>query len=231
MSLDLDMTNIAYTDEYKTRRKKKDIVFNPENLSDTKIFEVDGYTAQRSYYSYKADVFDETVVIEPSGTASETVIFAPDGSEIYRFRNQAIDAEFLTLIKHSNGHEYFIFHIDLYGYGVFDITEKKEFFHIPRSKDTETFIWVEVFYNPLNNILVVSGCYWAYPYGLNLLNFSNPMTETKWVDINRNIFPLFEGGSHIDFVRWDGTTMIIKSGEQERHIEESVYEKWLCDYI
>jgi len=223
MGLNLDMTNIAFTSGYKERRKKLDAELVPENLNERKKLEIaEGYSAERSLYS---------------SNIGETIVYSPDGLEIYRYQSHDVSGDFLTLIDHSNGRKYLIFRIDLYGYGVFDIMDKKEFFHIP--KESETFIWTEVFYNPLNDVLAVDGCFWACPYGINLLDFKNPMAETKWIDIHDKLYPRFESCIDIDFIRWDGTLLIVKAYEvteldgieketpRELIIDEARYMEWL----
>ncbi|MDR3289610.1 MAG: hypothetical protein LBT22_09300 [Peptococcaceae bacterium] len=144
-----DMTNIAHTEEYQSNRKKFEILFSPGYLEGEKSFELSaGYSAATKNYAGKLGEYNMSV--------SETVMFDPSGAEAYRFQNMDDAGEFLDLIHHSNGHLYLLFRIDLYGYGVYDLTEKTEFFHVP--KEPETFIWTDVHYNPGNDMLVVGGC-------------------------------------------------------------------------
>ena len=198
------MKNIAYTVEYKTKHKQYEAVFIPENLKETEQFKIEhGYHAERKQYAGEVNGFNIQT--------SETVVFSPDNSEVYRYRNIDDNAEFITLIHHSNGRKYLIFRIDLYGYGVFDLADKKEFFFIP--DEPETFIWTQVYYNPANDMLAVSGCIWACPFSLILLDFKDPMAETKWVDIHIKLDSGYEKYDDIDFVRWDKTALIVKAEE------------------
>jgi hypothetical protein len=122
---------------------------------------------------------------------------------------------------------------------VFDLTDKKDFHYIP--KETETFIWTEIFYNSKNNVLIVSGCLWGCPYSTLMLDFNNPMRDTKWVDIHKEIDDEYWKYRGIDFVRWDNDNLILKADEvykcdgkdKSRSIEITIskeqYTKWLFD--
>lgn len=82
-----------------------------------------------------------------------------------------------SIIEHSNGKNYLVFSIDLYGYSIIDLTNYNVYHFVPEEsfkKNEETFIWTEVFYCKKNNIIAVDGCYWAHPYSTQFFNFSNP---------------------------------------------------------
>jgi hypothetical protein len=116
---------------------------------------------------------------------------------------------------------------------------KKKFFYVP--KGPESFIWTDVHYNPQNNILAVSGCFWACPYGLILLDFSNPMAETKWVDVLENLDGVYDLYDGLDFVSWEDEKLIVKADKivevdgtetvvpVEIKINKTQYSKWLKD--
>jgi len=145
-------------------------------------------------------------------TSSETVLFAPSGAEVYRWRNLDDDGEFTEIIHHSDGRLYLLFRIDLYGYGVYDLTGQREFFYIPDEK--ETFIWTDVHYNPVNDRLAVGGCFWACPNGIHLLDFSEPMRETAWVDVLWELDGGYDTRDMLDFIRWEGSSLILESDDE-----------------
>lgn len=153
------------------------------------------------------------------------------GRAIYQYRNLDTDCEFVYLFKHSNENTYLIFRTELYGYGVYDVTNKKDFHYIPEAE--ESFIWTEVFYNPDNNTLIVSGCIWACPYGTLILDFSNPLAETNWVDIQAKIDNGYSRYDDIEFVCWNGDNLVLKAfntdteNYQEVIITETQYREWL----
>jgi hypothetical protein len=213
----MDMTNIAYTPEYQAKRKQWEAVFTPENAKDTETIALaEGYTARRRKYRGEGRGHNHR--------ASETALISPNGAEVYRWRNISDEGEFAELIRHSNGGLYLLFRIDLYGYGVLELTGGKTFFHVPQK--TETFIWTDVRYNPANDMLVVFGCFWGSPNSLHLLCFRDPLSITPWADV----IDLLEGGydryDDVDFLRWDGDDLVVKTyeyfGKDNRTLHEIV---------
>ncbi|MDE7430520.1 MAG: hypothetical protein K2N34_01155 [Lachnospiraceae bacterium] len=72
-------------------------------------------------------------------------------------------------------------------------------------KFQETFIFTGVKYNPADNMLAVSGCYWACPSSVILLDFTNPLKEQdceSWIDIHEIIDADYDIYEDIDFERW-----------------------------
>lgn len=77
-----------------------------------------------------------------------------------------------------------MFDEDLYGYSVLNLKTLECVHYIPSEShldNKETFIWCDVNYNINNNLLVVSGCYWATPYTLIVVDFTKPMEVVKSV--------------------------------------------------
>ena len=155
---------------------------------------------------------------------SEGALFDPEGRGCFFWRNTDDDGEFATLIRHANGKRYLIFRSDLYGYGVLDLESLQDMRYIPpqsfpskRENFEETFIWTGVHYDPESNLLTVSGCFWACPYSVALLDFSDPMTEQPvegWLDVRSIIDPDYEIYDDIDFDRWENGVLYLK-GEGE----------------
>ena len=101
-----------------------------------------------------------------------------DKKMIYEWKNIYDKSRYATIIKHSDGNKYLLFSIDLYGYSVLNLKTLECINYIPSESyldNKETFIWCDVNYNPKNNLLVVSGCYFASPYSLIVLDFTKPM--------------------------------------------------------
>ena len=131
---------------------------------------------------------------------SEGVLFDPEGQERFFWRNTDDDGEFAALIHHANGEHYLVFRFDLYGYGMLDLESLQDMRYIPaqsfppvREDFKETFIWTDVHYDPESNLLAVSGCYWACPYSVAVLDFSDPMTAqpvARWLDVRSIIDPI-----------------------------------------
>ncbi|MBK5145659.1 hypothetical protein I2494_18455 [Budviciaceae bacterium BWR-B9] len=222
----MDMTNIACTEKYQTQRKEQETIFTAANFQDSEVIQLSPeYRIEKNTYA------------QHNTSATENTLLNSKNDIIYRYRNLDDSGDFCKLITHSNGNLYLVFRIELYGYSVFNITENKAFHYIP--EENETFIWTDILYNPLNNILVVSGCFWACPFGIHILNFSEPMIETTWVDIHKELEDGYDKYDDIDFARWENDNLILKASEiyqcgetsKSRNIEISIskrqYRMWL----
>ena len=60
-------------------------------------------------------------------------------------------------------------------------------------------------------MLAVEGCYWACPFGLHLVDFSEPMRESKWVDVIDLLDGDYDNYDGAEFVRWDGGALVLKA--------------------
>jgi hypothetical protein len=241
------MINIAYSLEYQAYRKKWEAVFMPANLTNVELMMpnaaysslynlqmekwargMEDYRIERSYYETESD--------GKKLWGAETVIFNNSGALIYKYRTDDDGGDFISFIKHSNGNNYFMFRTSLYGYGIFDITLKKDYFYIP--DEPETFIWTDVHYNAMSNMLAVEGCVWACPYSVNLIDFADPMNESKWVDVLYKLDGGYKKYEGLEFSRWDGNNLILKTSKYvnenneissdliEIKISETKYIRW-----
>jgi len=241
------MINIAYTPEYQAYYKEWETVFAPKNFVSSELMLPNAtdlefrklqlkrwangmgeYRIERSYYKAEND--------GNKLWGAETKIFDETGATIYQYRIDDDDGDFISLIRHSNQHEYFLFRTGLYGYGLYDLTSKQEFFYIP--DEPETFIWTDAHYNPITNMLAVGGCFWACPNGVTLLDFSDPMKETKWVDVISSLDGGYDKYDGLDFIRWHNNNLILKADELveendkistksvELEISEMQYREW-----
>lgn len=218
------MRNVAYTPEYREYRKKYDKLFHSDYFVEEEISSLSDDLFLKSRY-YQGTLEGCNMYM------SENMLMNYSDQVIYTYRNIDDAAEFSTLISHSNGKKYLIFRTELYGYSVFDIEEKKDFHYVPDAK--ESFIWTAVFYNPENNILLVSGCFWAAPFGLIMLDFTNPMEETKWIDIAERIDEGYNKYDDCNFLQWEGKNLKLEldepdaAGMKEIIIPEEIYTNWL----
>lgn len=237
------MINIAYTPEYQNARKEWETVFAPKNFTETESMQpvsgdceyrimhllrwakgMEKYRIERSYYEAEND--------GQKLWGAETTIFDAAGTIVFQYRTDDDDADFIALIQHSNGHEYFLFRTGLYGYGVYDLAAKQEFCYIPDAP--ETFIWTDVHYNPTVNMLAVEGCFWACPMGVILLDFTDPMKESEWVDVTLALDRTYV--KQDNFSRWHNSSLMLKEDEAgidakagapvELEITERQYREW-----
>lgn len=100
----------------------------------------------------------------------------------------------------------------------------------------ETFIWTDIHYNQANNILAVEGCYWAWPYSVQLFDFTDPMSQTPvFVDIISCLDGDYDVYEELEFVAWEEDTLKLKAFlvESEEKIELMIdsdkYMAWLSD--
>ena len=176
----------------------------------------DGFSVRFQVYSGKIGFFNMKM--------SENTLYNKDGRALFFWRNTDDDGEFAALIHHSNGKHYLVFRFDLYGYGVLELESGHEMCYMPtqsfpavREDFKETFIWTDVHYDPESNLLAVSGCYWACPYSVVVVDFSDPLTEQpveRWFDVSSTIDPDYEIYDVIDFDRWESGVLCLK-GEGE----------------
>ena len=220
--------NAAYTPEYLARRRAWAGLFARDNFQEEEMVPLSGgyRLVTRSY----AGVINGCRL-----TGSRNILWDRSGKRLGFFETHDDEGEFAEIISHRNGREYLIFRRELYGYSVLDLHSGEEFHFVPRAmlEGRETFIWTGVCYNPENNILAVSGCFWACPWGTLLLDFSNPMTETGWADIHAALDAGYERYDDMEFRMWRGTDLILdcrnqRDGQVEEVVlERTAYEAWL----
>ena len=166
--------NIAYSNEYQEHRKTFDYVF--QDKYKTEIEEVpltDGKHILRiSYFTDESCEYNQYRVY-----ASETEVFDNNFNKVADFRNINHSVDFYSVVEHSNGKNYLVFSIDLYGYSVMDLENYHVCNFVPEESfkgEGETFIWTDICYSKKHNILAVDGCYWACPSSVEFFDFSTP---------------------------------------------------------
>lgn len=220
----LNMNNVAYTEEYKIRRKKSiDAFSNAKLIEEKKII-----ISEKYYLKRKKTAHEHTFGI------AENVLFDSYDKQLYCFTDIQPDSEFYTLIQHNDGNEYLIFRCDIFGYSVLNLSTMEDFHYFPESSfyGEETIMWVKPYYNKTNNMIAVAGCIWGGPYEVLIADFSNPMKSCGQINIRdmEGYQSCFE--CEIDFVGWDNTDMLLDfstdSNLPERIlIHENEYIKWI----
>lgn len=208
---ELDMSNIADSTEYKDglRRRIDDV---KKHCGEPKKTEksLDGYTLRCSSFS----------AAENNIGYSCCEYTLMKGDELL-YSYEAIGASRINEIIGINGTDYFFHACGLYGYNVYNIKTGNCFQYFPKASENyvvtgnekfkETFIWTDIHYNEKNGILAAGGCYWACPYRVLLYEMPDP--EKEFLRIADPY--AFIGGDNvyiedIDFVRWDGTDLVLK---------------------
>lgn len=113
------------------------------------------------------------------------------------FRAESVEAIFSFLINddrgffswaEARGSEYLISAEDLFGgQSIFNLTNGTKAGYSPGE---DGFIWTDHYASPDGKTLAVIGCFWACPFVIKLLDFTNPMTlplpEIREIDLLDN---------------------------------------------
>ncbi len=195
--------NYYGSEEYNQLIKELDkLVYSKCNLTKETSKKVldDNYSIK--YYYYK-DL--------DSNKDGEICRLYKDDDLVYEWKNIYGKSRFATIINHSDSNKYLVFDEDLYGYSVLNLKTLDCIHYIPsesRLDNKETFIWCNVNYNQKNNLLVVSGCYWATSYSLIVLDFTKPMEiieYSNWLNLPSKYYEL---GMDIDFKYFDNNKLV-----------------------
>ena len=195
--------NYYGSEEYNQLIKELDkLVYSKCNLTKETSKKVldDNYSIK--YYYYK-DI--------DSNKDGEICRLYKDDDLVYEWKNIYGKSRFATIINHSDSNKYLVFDEDLYGYSVLNLKTLDCIHYIPsesRLDNKETFIWCNVNYNQKNNLLVVSGCYWATSYSLIVLDFTKPMEiieYSNWLNLPSKYYEL---GMDIDFKYFDNNKLV-----------------------
>lgn len=209
--------NVAYTYEYLEHRREFDSIFeSPEEPYDSIVLGNGKYHVEIFQYT-------GTVFIKRFGTLLDHSVLrlsVRDKENDILAEIKAIDNhEFITLVEHQNGLDYLLYRTELYGYSVLELVTGKSVDYIPESSFTggeETFIWVDIKYCPLNNLLVVDGCYWACPFEFEFYDFSNPMDLPLplYGDTSALEYDIVPGVENVEFDENGNCRMKIKNSNQ-----------------
>ncbi|EEQ57272.1 hypothetical protein CBFG_00982 [Clostridiales bacterium 1_7_47FAA] len=225
------MVNVAYSQEYRTYRQEQERVFCADYLRHSKTTMIfPHYYLKKCSYSGKVGGY--------TLHATENELIDETGKVLYTWKNLNDDCEFCELIEHGNGHEYLVFRSDLYGYSVLDLDTLQDFHYIPSGSfpKGETFIWTDVSYNKKTNLIAVSGCYWACPFGTLLMDFSHPMKEPGiWADVQEHLENGYDRYDDVDFMEWRNTDLVLCAFNNQTENRETIliteheYIKWLSE--
>ena len=226
------MGNAAYTSEYEKQCNESLTLFVNENFTAKREVYIFDYTIYINDYCGKVGEYDLH--------GSECRMTNDAGKEIAKWHSFDNRSDFYRPIKHSNGNLYLVFRQDLYGYSVLDISSHNILRYFPEKNMElygETFIWTEIEYNSENDILAVSGCFWACPYSVHLFTFKDPMDDNqRFIDLYECIKSASVLYQDIDFIKWDGRDLHIsclnvisdKEYYEEKIIKENEYLEWFA---
>jgi hypothetical protein len=116
-----------------------------------------------------------------------------------------------------NGTEYLLCGLDYQGYSIVNLSNNESKHYVPEEAyKGQGFCWAEIIYFQQKKLIVVDGCYWAYPYELVFYDFSNPM-NVPFKDVFR-----VEVDSIINWDSWKDSCRI-KYIDKENNEKEFVF--------
>lgn len=198
--------NIANTERYLNWRQQKEAIFRPEYLKDSPDTILERQL--NDHWKLQSRLYHDPSAAYPVDQAEHCLLDAQNTVR-YTWRTLDTSAEFFEIIRHANGRDYMIFHRELYGYSVLDLSFMTIMHFIPgpapygEADFEESFIWTAPYYSSASNLLAVFGCFWACPYSVMLLDFTDPMQpQENWFDAQDLIDPECEKYDDIDFDAW-----------------------------
>lgn len=217
--------NVAYSAEYQEHRNKIDYVFEEDYKVDTEeqTLNEGRYILKSTYYLDEShEVFKFNVMV------SKTEVCDDKGKHIKTIKNVNHGTNFFSIIEHSNGVNYLLFAIDLYGYSVMNLSSGEVFDYIPEesfNSGQETFIWTSTKYCKVNDMLAVDGCYWACPFSVQIFDFSKPM-ELPLIKLfdSYQLDSEINNDTDVETVRWNthGLFTMKCSTDNEVNIEMTI---------
>ena len=209
----MNTENIANEKRYRDWRAQYDALFMPGNRlppQDEQFPLTDGYSVRYKVYCHNGD-------LHLSG--SENELLDKEGRVRYAWRNLDTDGDFCSLFRHRSGKHDLIFRTELYGYSVLEVESGREMHYVPAcvhpedgQKAEEVFIWTNADYDPDNDLLAVTGCIWACLYSTIVLDFSKPLQPQppeRWLDVRHIVDPDDTRFDDIEFVSWEGGTLVL----------------------
>ncbi len=142
---------------------------------------------------------------------------------------------YTEFILHRNGHQYYPFHIDLYGISFLDLDTLETYHYVPQGYDNEyggvcgeSFIITDIHYDAATNFIAYGGCYWAAPCNVMVGDFSEPLQfNPKLVDIHEMLDPEYDQFDDVDFVRWEEDKLVVQidSAREEKILIQDIWDK------
>lgn len=142
------------------------------------------------------------------------------GSPVYSYYSTYNHPRIFTqFIQHSDGHQYYPFHVDLYGISYFNLDVQTVYNYIPEGYSHnsdypcgESFIITDIHYDKNTNFIAYGGCYWAATYDTMVGDFSNPMNfRPELISMHKVLDPEYEKIDDVDFEKWTDKALHVKA--------------------
>ena len=210
----VDLTNVAYTDEYIKRKNMTiDLAYNSSNKLSEK--EVINGNLKRIITEYATREY----------FCSNNKVYDVENKLVFEYFNVYNHYFFCNRVKYNNGREYIFYKTALYGYNVFSIDTKETFDYYPKHSFNggETLIGTDIHFNPHNNICAVGGCYWAGPSEIFLIEIDDPLKPFgKYINTHLIIDRAYDKYDDVDFVEWQANDIKIKCYNMETEKNELI---------
>lgn len=188
-----ELEKMTAVERYKFYRKGMEKHFDDEKIkkSEEKLSPSGKYKLVLSYYGTKKGCWDYS-----RGRVYEGGKLVADVKRNYHH------FPFAWAEGHPNGHDYLLCGEDYQGYTVLELdtgmrndllpeSYKKAYSYKSESGEMKTgyvdvhpngygFCWAGIHPSPDKKVLAIDGCYWAAPYEVLLLDFSEPMQLPYW---------------------------------------------------
>lgn len=164
--------------------------FKPENAREDKRFE-----RLSSSGKYK-------LVVTPYQTTSggwdytQGCVYDSDGNQIAEVRRNYGVFPHSFIENHPNGHDYLLCGENYQGQTVIELDTGKRVDYLPKAADQGFgFCWADYHPSPDGTMIAVEGCFWACPYEVWIVDFSEPL-DTPWPILLRDY-------NHEEFIEWE----------------------------
>lgn len=206
--------NVYGSESYRKSIEKQKYVLDEKYRQETEITPLPGgYSLEITLY---ADADAHTEMQKCTLKQSGKTVF----SYLCNYDHPGV---FKTFIQHRNGHRYYPFHVNLYGISYLDLDMLTVFHYVPEGyahdpayPRGESFIITDLHYDANSDLIAYGGCYWAFPSGVTVGDFSDPLHfNPKLLDISE-IADSDIADHGIDFKAWRDGQLIVtakKCGE------------------
>ena len=194
----------------------------------------DGYTLNIKTYS---DIEEKSPQYKIMKASLQRCRLFKNGEQVFQWVNtdSSNPRTFFDFFLHSNGHQYFPFHIDLYGISYLDLDSGEVFHYIPEGYRHpvewtfgESFIVTGVHYDINTDLVAYDGCYWGGPNDVMVGELSDPLKfDPHLISIHEILDPEYDEIDDVDFVSFEGNFLTVKcdSGSEREVSIDMLFQK------
>lgn len=169
----------------------KDKYFKQKNLinEDAKLF-----ISPSTKYNLEVSLYS---TLEGCWNYSRGIVKDKDGNIVADVKRNYPHFPFCWVESHFNGHDYLVCGEDYQGQTIIELDTGNRKDYLPdEAKNGFGFCWVSFQASPNTKIMAVEGCYWACPYEVIFVDFSDPMNKLTYLENQPN-------GYYPEFHSWN----------------------------